>query len=295
MIDSIINSNNLDESDVAILTVGYDRTASLRKGAVNGGNAVIKCLHQDVEFFDRYEKRDTAYEKKIFHVDVGDLNNLYPEDMVEEVKRRYLEIFTKKEKFPVLIGGEHSVSIGVFKAISEVENSGDVTILHVDAHPDLRDDDLNANPDQSYPSNFSHASVMRRAYEFGFNLVQVGIRSYSKEEYDFFTNNKNIKVFEWGIGDIPTADEIIKTIKTEKVYIEIDVDGIDPAYLPGTGTPVQGGLDWWYTINLLRKVIKEKKVIGFGILEVSPFDDDVRTEFGAAQLCYNLISAQLYK
>ena len=135
---------------------------------------------------------------------------------------------------------------------------------------------------------------MRRAYEFGFNIIQVGIRSYAKEEYEFFKSNP-ITVFEWGLEKIPTIQEIIKSIKTKKVYIEIDIDGIDPAHLPATGTPVQGGLEWWYTIDLLNEIVKTKDVIGLGILEVAPIEHDVRTEYGAAQLCYNIISGQLFK
>lgn len=293
MIDSIINCKDIEEAEAILLTVGYDRTASHGKGAVNGGLAMVKCLHEDVEFFDRYTKRDTGYEHKIFHLDMGNLNNLYPEDMVLKVKEKYKNIYSKN-RFPVVLGGEHSVSIGVFQAISEVENSKDITILHIDAHPDLRQNDSNANPDQTRPSPFSHACVMRRAYECGFNLVQVGIRSYSKDEYDFFKNNP-ITVFEWGLDEIPTIQEIISSIKTDKVYIEIDIDGIDPSYLPATGTPVQGGLEWWYAVRLLNELVKTKNVVGLGILEVAPVEDDARTEYGSAQLCYWIIGQQLLK
>ena len=266
MIDSIINCENIDEADALLLTVGYDRTASHRKGAVDGGLAVVKCLREDVEFFDRYTKKETGYEYKISHVDMGNLNSLYPEDMVLRVKEKYKQIYDNKNRFPVILGGEHSISIGTFQAISETEDAKKITILQIDAHPDFRHDDSNANPDQTRPSQFAHSCVMRRAYELGFNISQVGIRSYSKEEYDFFTKN-NINVFEWGLGKVPDINEIINSIKTDKVYIEIDIDGIDPAYLPATGTPVQGGLEWWYTIDLLREIIRTKNVIGLGVLE----------------------------
>jgi len=295
MIDSIINCSNIEESEVLLLTIGYDRTASHRKGAVEGGLAIVKCLKEDVEFFNRYTKTEAGYENKIAHLDIGNLNDLYPEDMVFTVKDKYKDIYSKKDRFPIILGGEHSVSIGAFNAISEIDNSKDITILQIDAHPDLRQDDSNANPDQTRPSPFSHGSVMRRVHEFGFNIVQVGIRSYSKEEYEFSKNNNSITVFEWGLEKTPTIQEIINSIKTDKVYIEIDIDGIDPAYLPATGTPVQGGLEWWYAVNLFNEIIKTKDVIGLGILEVSPVENDVRTEYGAAQLCYNIISGQLYK
>lgn len=294
MIDSIINCQNIEESEVALLTIGYDRTASLRKGSVQGGMSIIKCLQEDIEFFNRYTKREAGYEHKIAHQDMGNLNNLYPEEMVAKVKEKYKNIYLKKDRFPVILGGEHSVSIGAFQAIAETEDPKNITILQIDAHPDLRQDDSNANPDQTRPSPFAHACVMRRAYEMNFNIVQVGIRSYSKEEYEFFKNN-TMTVFEWGLEKTPTIQEIVKSIKTNKVYIEIDVDGIDPAFLPATGTPVQGGLEWWYTVNLLNEIVRTKDVIGLGILEVAPIKQDVRTECGAAQLCYNVISSQLLK
>ncbi len=294
MIDSIINCKNIEDADVLLLTIGYDRTASGGKGAVDGGMSIIKCLREDVEFFDRHTKTEPGYKYQIAHLDMGDINNLYPEDMVSKVKNKYESIYSNKKRFPIILGGEHSVSIGVFQAISEIENPKAITILQIDAHPDLRQDDSNANPDQTRPSPFAHCSVMRRAHEFGFNIVQVGIRSYSKEEYEFFTNSP-ITVFEWGLGENPTTQEIIESIKTDKVYIEIDVDGIDPAYLPATGTPVQGGLEWWYAVNLLNEIIKTKDIVGLGILEVSPVKDDVRTEYGSAQLCYNIISSLLFK
>ena len=89
MIDSIINCSKIEEAEVLLLTIGYDRTASHRKGTAGGGMAIVKCLHEDVEFFDRYTKRDTGYEHKIAHLDMGNLNDLYPEDMVLKVKEKY--------------------------------------------------------------------------------------------------------------------------------------------------------------------------------------------------------------
>ena len=134
--------------------------------------------------------------------------------------------------------------------------------------------------------------MLRRAHELGYNLVQVGIRTYSVYEYDYFTKNKDtIKVYEWGNNKkIPTVDEIISSIKTKNVYITIDVDGFDPTFMPGTGTPVQGGLDWWYGVELIEKLVLKKNLVGADIVEVSPMKDSVLTEYGAAQLVYSIIA-----
>ena len=134
---------------------------------------------------------------------------------------------------------------------------------------------------------------MRRIHELGFPIVQVGIRTYSKYEYEYWQKNKKtITVFEWNerTPRIPTMREIIKSIKTEKVYISVDVDGFDPSHMPGTGTPVQGGLGWHYGLNMIERILEEKNAIGADIVEVSPQHDSVLTEFGAALICYRMMA-----
>lgn len=288
MIESIINCKDLKKADVILMTAGYDKTAPLGKGAVSGGLAIVKCLHEDVEFFDRYSLKETKYLLKIAHKDLGNLNDLSPEKMIEKVKENYLKYYNKNN-FLILLGGEHSVSIGAFNTLSEVYKPEEVSIVQIDAHTDLRNDDANSNPNSSKPSKFANACVMRRALDFGYKLVQIGVRSYSKEEYDIFKKNKNITVFEWGKGSVPKIKKVLDSIKTKKAYLTIDVDGIDPAFMPATGTPVQGGLEWYYTINLVCSIIKSKDVIGADIMEVAPKKEEALTEYGAAQLCYNIM------
>ncbi|HLN18977.1 MAG TPA: agmatinase [Patescibacteria group bacterium] len=295
MIDSIINCNKKENADCIILTAGYDRTSSLGKGAKDGGLAIVKSLREDIEFLDRFSMTEPGYIFKIAHYDLDICNELAPEQMVDRISNKYLELINDRQ-FLMLLGGDHSVSAGAFKAISEKLKPDDITIFQIDAHCDLRNDDFNSNPDQSCISKYSHACVMRRAFEMGFNIVQVGVRSFSKEEYDFYKkNNKKISVFEWGKGKIPPIKELIESVKTKRVYISLDVDGIDPAHMPATGTPVQGGLEWYYTINLLLSLIKEKEIIGADIVEMIPKENDYLTQFGAAQLCYNIISSNLLK
>jgi len=294
MVDSILNCQDIDKADVLILTAAYDRTASLGKGARNGGFAIVKCLHADVEFFDRYSLTQPCYIYKIAHKDLGVSNDLLPQQMVEKICAAYYELM-KKEKLLMLLGGEHSVSIGAFRAISKKRVPENITIFHIDAHCDLRNDDSDSNPDPFSVSKFAHSCVMRRAYEMGFHIVQVGIRSYSKEEYDFFTANDKITVFEWGKGKEPSIDKIILSVGTDKVYISLDVDGIDPAHMPATGTPVPGGLEWYYTIELLRELIARKEIIGADIVEVAPRENDYLTQYSAARLCYHIIGNNLLK
>ena len=187
------------------------------------------------------------------------------------------------------------MSFGSLKALAKKHKPSDVTIFQIDAHCDLRVDDSDYTDGEA--TQYAHSAVMRRAHEMGYKLVQVGIRAFSKDEYEYFTKNKKtITTFPWGATKpngqliVPTIQKILASIKTKKVYISIDVDGIDPAYMPGTGTPVQGGLQWWYTLKLLETIIEKRTLVGADVVEVSPVSDNVLTEYGAAQIVYNMIN-----
>jgi agmatinase len=288
MAESIINSKKIENADVVILSAPYEKTASSRKGTAMGPKAIIKCLETKLEFFDRTYKCEVNQFVKVAEKNISNISTLSPLASMNKV-RSECEKFINKDQFVFLLGGEHSVSVGYFKALSEKYNPKDVTILQIDAHCDLRNDDSDYS---TKPSNLAHSCVMRRASEMGYNLVQVGIRTYSVDEYNYFSNPKNnVKVFEFGNGNkVPAIAEVLKSIKTKYLYISIDVDGFDPAFMPGTGTPVQGGLEWWYGIELIEKAINIKELIGCDIVEVSPMKDSVLTEYGAAQLAYTMIA-----
>lgn len=291
MAKSIINSKNINEADVVLVLAPYEKTASSHKGTVYGPEKVIECLDTQIEFFDRKFRMEVNNFVKIAHLYLDNLENLSPAKTLEKIKNS-TEPLIKNNKFVFLLGGEHSVSIGVFQALAKKYNSKDVTILQIDAHCDLREDDSDYSDN---PSNLAHSTVMRHASSLGYPIVQIGIRTYSKDEYEYFSNKKNnIKVFEWG-KKIPKIADIIKNIKTKYLYITIDVDGFDPAYMPGTGTPVQGGLEWWYGIELIEKAIAKSELIGADIVEVSPIPDSVLTEYGVAQLCYTIIANKFQK
>lgn len=287
-LDVVINTKKIEDSDIVIISAPYEKTASSRKGTINGPKAIIKCLDGKLEFFDREYKCEPNQILKTSHKDLGRIDKLSPEKALEKITTE-CEKVVKLGKFPILLGGEHSVSLGLFKALSKKYNPKEVTILQIDAHCDLRDNDGDYN---AKPSKLAHSCVLHRGNELGYSLVQVGIRTYSVDEYNYFSDPKNnITVFEWGNGHkIPELEEIIASIKTKNVYLTIDVDGFDPSFMPGTGTPVQGGLDWWYGMDLIKKLITEKNLIGADIVEVSPMHDSVLTEYGAAQLVYSIIA-----
>lgn len=288
MIDSIINCKNIKEADGLILSAGYGKSFTYRGGAENGPGEILKCLHGNLEFFDRFLQIEPIKSLKIGHHELAEINKGSSEKMVKIIFDFY---FKNKEKFIIMLGGSHSVSNGPFLFFSKNQKAEDITILQIDAHPDLRENTLDY---QNKSDRFSHACIMRRACELGFQTIQVGIRTYSVYEHEYIKKNK-LKVFEWGKSKTPTIKEIIKSIKTKDVYLTLDVDGIDPAHTPATGTPVPGGLEWGYTQKLIRELVKAKNLIGADIVEVSPFRHDVLTQYSAAHLCYNILSYKLLK
>jgi agmatinase len=285
MSKSIINTKNSADADVLLISAPYDVTASFHKGTAEGPRKVVACLDTQIEFFDRRYKVESTEKIKIAHIEIKGLKNMSPDQAHTAVVEA---CDTSASPLTFLIGGEHSMSFGALASLAKKHKAKDITIVQIDAHCDLRPDDSDYN--DTNPTKYAHSAVMRRAHELGFNLVQVGIRAFSKDEYEYFTKNKNITSFQWGLGQVPTIAKIISAIKTKKVYISIDVDGFDPAHMPGTGTPVQGGLEWYYGLKLLETVIEKKQLVGADIVEISPVPNDVLTEYGAAQIVYNMIN-----
>ena len=284
MLPPLINSRLSEDPNVVILTAKYDDTSSFAKNAAHGPEKVLDCLNTQIEVFDRTFKKSTVYLIKTAHKDFGELNGRNPEEVFSIIKTGYREVLEKKS-FPILIGGEHSVSIGALAALAERVDPSTVTVVQVDAHLDIRDDDSDYH---EHPTKFAHSTVMRRIHEMGFPLVQIGIRMYAEDEYAYVRDNsKTITVFEWG-SKVPSASAIISAIRTEKVYFTVDIDGIDPAHLPGTGTPVPGGLEWYYFFDLMNALFTKKDVVGADVVEIAPQKDSVVTEFGVAQIIYTM-------
>jgi agmatinase len=287
--DYSINCDDINEADGIILSAGYGRSYSYRGGAEFGPVKTIDALEEHLESFDRFTLSVPSTQLKIAHHELTDLNLNTSKEMVTRISSFFEQNGTK---FILMIGGDHSVSIGAFDGLSKIYNSSDVTIVQIDAHPDMRDDE--SDHKENGHDKFTHSSTMRRGVEMGYKTIQVGIRTISIHDHNFIAENK-LKVFEWGREQTPSVEEIINSIATEKVYLTIDLDGIDPAHTPGTGTPVPGGLEWNYTLKLIRELISAKDIIGADIVEIAPTEDDVLTPYAAAHLCYNIYSYVLLK
>ncbi|MBB1075853.1 agmatinase [Rhodoferax sp. 4810] len=185
--------------------------------------------------------------------------------------------YLNEDKFPVLIGGEHSVSIGAIKA--SFDTFENLTVLQLDAHADLRDKYMG--------SKYSHACVMARVKEMG-PFIQVGIRSMSHQETKMINRSRLYYANE--IADkLAWMDRVLAQL-TENVYITIDLDVFDPAIMPSTGTPEPGGLNWYTVMRLLEKVAHHKRLVGFDVVELCPNAHNKAPDFLAAKLIYQLLS-----
>lgn len=261
----------------AVLSVPYDSTTSFRAGTRHGPAAII-AASQQVELFD------DELEGEFHRCGVATLDPLMPHmagpAAMHEAVFQYARGVIRDGKFPLTLGGEHSITGGLVRAAAQKHQT--LSVLQIDAHADLRDE-YEGTP-------WSHASAMRRVLEHAKTLVPVGIRNYSREEHAFMkkTGIAPLSARQCHESD-DWMDEALDRL-TDQVYVTIDIDGFDPAYAPGTGTPEPGGLDWYQVIDLLHLVALEKTVVGADIVEVSPIPGHHATEFLAAKLAYKIIA-----
>ncbi len=269
--------SNFKRAKVTLLQVPYEKTTTYRKGTQYGPSAIIEAS-MNMELFDEELNQET------YRIGIHTMNGLGfvdepPEAMVEKVRASVLEMM-KAGKFPVVLGGEHSITPGAVKAAREIYEN--LSVLQLDAHYDLRDEYLG--------SKYNHACVARRVSEMC-PLVQVGVRSLSREEKDFLsTHPANIKTI--GVYDILDRpfwkDEVSKAL-TDNVYVTIDADVFDPSLLPAVGTPEPGGIGWYELLELLHSVAKDKKVVGFDVVELCPIKDQPASDFLLAKLIYRFL------
>lgn len=263
-----------ETSAIAILPVPYDGTSTWIKGADKGPEALLEASY-NLEFYD-IETNSEVYKRGISTLPPV-LTDSSPEAMSSEVEKRMDKIFDDG-KFPVLIGGEHSVSIGAFR--SAAKHYPEFSILQLDAHSDMRD---------SYEgSSHNHACVMARAKEVCHSITQAGIRSSAIEEKH---NIDPERIFYAHV--IHNSTDWIEKISSQlkrDVYITIDLDALDPAFMPSTGTPEPDGLSYRQVMNLLRVVAREHNVIGLDVVELCPNSNNKAPDFLAAKLIYQFLS-----
>ncbi len=263
----------LAKAVAVVLPVPYDETSTWGKGADNGPAAIIEAS-ANMELYDI--ETDTEIYKTGIYTAEAVSEKSSPEAMVNAVEKA-ADKYLKQNKFLVGLGGEHSVTTGFVRAYAR--HFDNLSVLQLDAHTDLRP--------EYQGSPYSHASVMSRVREIC-PYVQVGIRSMDIIEKPFLVDEKLFLAEDIYDND-DWMDDAVDQL-TENVFITIDLDVFDPSIMPSTGTPEPGGLYWYQVIKFLRRVIEEKNVVGFDVVELAPVDDNKAPDFLAAKLIYKLLT-----
>lgn len=266
-----------ESSRVVILPVPYDLTLSYGAGSRKGPQAIIEASRQ-VETYDDDYQTDPS-EAGICTMPELEQVTQNPEAMQEAIYRACLDLLNDG-KFVMTLGGEHSITSALVKA--HKEKYSDISVLHIDAHTDLRD---------SYQgSKYSHACVMARVAELA-PFLSVGVRSFSgndnEKKYESSLLRprdlrKKFENFEKGIANL-----------SENVYITFDLDGLDPSVMPSVGTPEPGGLTWDEVLRIIEIVSSKKSIIGADVVELSPRPGLDYADFTAARLAYKIIAASI--
>ena len=268
--------SNLATARYAVLPVPYEGTVSYETGTFDGPRAIITASQQ-VEHFDEELRREFT------SPGVATLPLVPPAvTPAEEMKRIRAAAAPVIEsgKFLLTLGGEHSITAPIIELVQK--KYGPISVLQLDAHADLRD--------SFRGTTYSHGSVMRRVLATTQRLCQVGIRSYSAEEADQCPEQVANFITPQVIREDPRWIDRALALLTDKVYITIDIDGLDPAVAPGTGTPEPDGLSWHQALSLLRRVCAEREVVGADIVEVRPIPPNQITEYVAARLGAKVIA-----
>lgn len=260
---------------IVILPVPYDGTSTWLKGADKGPDAILEAS-ANMELYD-IETDTEVYTKGIATLPPVS-ENTSPEAMSEEVEHQ-VDAILKDKKFPVLLGGEHSVSIGAFRAIARhYEN---FSILQLDAHSDMRS--------EYEGSAHNHACVMARGKEVA-SVAQVGIRSSCIEEKTNIDPDRIFYAHEIKESGSSTWMYEVSQKLNDNVYVTIDLDVFDPAYMPSTGTPEPDGLNYREVLNFLKLINERHNIVGLDVVELCPNDTNKAPDFLAAKLIYQILS-----
>jgi agmatinase len=277
-IDGRISS--YETSEIVVVPVPYEHTVSYGGGTGHGPRAILDASRY-VEYYDEELGTELCTRVGIAtvppvacgkSVDARAMGKIY-----DVVKRLLAD-----GKFVAVLGGEHTISQAPIKA--HVEKYPDLSVLHFDAHADLR---------ESYEgSKYSHASVMARVCEFmdPARLVQVGIRALSPEEAEFIRQRSVATFYAHQIRAMESWVESVLPKLSEHVYVSFDVDAFDPPIMPSTGTPEPNGLYWPETMRLLRLVGERKTIVGFDVVEFAPYKGVTHPDYTTAKLTYKLMN-----
>lgn len=267
-----IQTRRLQDARVVVLPIYYEVAPSFGSGAGQGPYHLLNAS-RELECLD--EETLVDWRKLGIHTVSGLEPSNVPEQAMEEIEKA-ASGHMESGRFLFSVGGDHAITIGLCRAAAA--RYPDAGVLQIDAHLDLRD--------SWNGSRYNHACVMRRiGDDLGLPFVQVGIRSFCPEEYDYIKANHLYPFYGHNLNpaDDSWMDDVVYALP-ENVYLSIDLDGLDPGIVPGTGTPVPGGLTYRQVVELVKRVGMEKNVVAADINELAKIEGSVVSEFTAAKL-----------
>jgi agmatinase len=271
---------SLKEAEAIIVPIPYEATTTYGGGTRGGPEAILAASRQ-VELWD--EEGDWNPSQKIRLATAGEISPDAggPAAMLDKIKKR-VRPWIAEGKMLISLGGEHTITLALVE--SYLTKYPDLTVVALDAHADLRERYDN--------SQLSHACVMRRVWELGRPLTMIGVRSYSAGEYDFMRVAPRLTLLK--AKNLQDPDYLQLTLEhlgrlKGPVYVSFDVDALDPAVMPGTGTPEPGGLSYYQALEILKAIIARGPVVGFDLMELAPIPGQRVSEFAAARLIYKFL------
>lgn len=271
-----IDNSLINQTNVSIISAPLACSVSWGRGTDEGPASIIDAS-KALETFDD-ELCIETYRVGIETLTPLNLQELSSAEACTRIKQAVVAEL-HKGRLPLLLGGEHTVTVPAVEAC--LEKYRNLHVLQIDAHLDLR---------QSYENNpLSHACVMRRIHDMGITFTQVGIRSFSRSEWEF-VKQKDLSPFtmHWIRQNPDWLEKVCDRINSP-LYITIDVDGFDPAVMPATGTPEPDGLLWHEATQLLQRVCEQNKIVGLDFVELAPASGQQFASFTVAKLIYRTL------
>lgn len=275
-------SVSVDEARAVIVPFGLEASVSYGGGTAKGPQAIVEASHQ-VELFDEEFWREVYRDYGVATLDFPEIADDIPSAL--EQLANTTEALLRGNKFPLILGGEHSLTAGSIRPF--VERYPDLAILHFDAHADLRD---------GYDGeHYSHAAALRRVMDHPIDtLVSIGIRNISAGEIGFLEANRHRIHIHWAKDRRQwDTQAIVEPLRGRPVYLTFDLDGFDSSIMAATGTPEPGGVHWEEAIDIIRAASGISNIVGADVVELAPREELHACDFLAAKLCYKILNFAL--
>jgi len=270
----------LETACVAIIPAPLEYSVCYRKGTRYGPQAILNASSQ-LELYDE-ELACCPIESGVYTCPPLSYSGM-DHAMALQTTSAAVRAVLERDQLPFTLGGEHSLSAAVIAAVHERYH--DVTVVHIDAHGDLRD--------IFEGTSLSHACIERRVVDLGIPLLEIGVRSFSPEEAEFLQTKPDVAIV-WAYQMAKGSATIPWHRLSSHTYVTIDLDVFDPSEMPAVGTPEPGGLTWYQVLDLFHEICRRTTIVGMDVVELCPLEGQIRADFLAAKLVYKMIGYRFF-